>query len=129
MTKYARIENNIVAEVFEPWDPGHDDIAYYHNITETMWLPVPPGIEPGLGGPVSAEWTLLLAGYEPLRLAEIDSIHVRFGQLDQARARPLAAYALGRQTLEDMARLTEIENEAARLRARLAELKAEEIQL
>lgn len=62
------------------------------------------------------------------RLAEIVSINARFKELDQARIRPMAAYNLGRQTPADTARLTEIEDEAARLRARLAELKAEEMQ-
>jgi hypothetical protein len=57
----------------------------------------------------------------------LTAINARFAELDQARARPLAAYALGRQTPADTARLTEIEDEAARLRARLAELRAEEI--
>lgn len=55
---------------------------------------------------------------------EAKSINARFAELDQARARPLAAYALGRQTPADTARLTEIEEEAARLRARLKELRS-----
>lgn len=61
------------------------------------------------------------------REQERATINARFAELDKARARPLAAYALGRQAQADTARLTEIEDEAARLRARLAELKAEEI--
>lgn len=64
---------------------------------------------------------------EQAREQERAAINARFAELDQARARPLAAYALGRQTPADTARLTEIEDEAARLRARLAELRAEEI--
>lgn len=43
--------------------------------------------------------------------------------LDRKSARALRAVVAGTATDEDTARLTEIEDEAARLRARLAELK------
>lgn len=62
------------------------------------------------------------------REQERAAISARFKELDQARIRPMAAYNLGRQTPADTARLTEIEDEADGLRARLAELRTEEIQ-
>jgi len=78
--------------------------------------PIPDGCELQNGTVQEIETPAVLAR------REIGEINMRFAVLDLARSRPLAAYALGTQTLTDNVRLKEIEAEAKALRARLAEL-------
>ena len=55
-----------------------------------------------------------------LRAAKISR---RFSELDRARIRPLAAIVAGVGTAEDKSRLKELEEEAAQLRAELADME------
>ena len=55
-----------------------------------------------------------------LRAAKISR---RFSEIDRARIRPLAAIVAGVGTAEDKSRLKELEEEAAQLRAELAEME------
>ena len=55
-----------------------------------------------------------------LRAAEIAR---RFNEIDRERIRPLAAIVAGVGTDEDKSRLTALEQEAAQLRAELAEME------
>ena len=55
-----------------------------------------------------------------LRAAKISR---RFSEIDRARIRPLAAIVAGVGTAEDKSRLKELEEEAAQLRAELADME------
>ena len=55
-----------------------------------------------------------------LRAAKISR---RFSEIDRARIRPLAAIVAGVGTAEDKSRLKELEEEAAQLRAGLADME------
>ena len=55
-----------------------------------------------------------------LRAAEISR---RFAEIDRERIRPLAAIVAGVGTAEDKSRLKELEDEAAQLRAVLADME------
>nr|DAS93681.1 MAG TPA: hypothetical protein [Caudoviricetes sp.] len=55
-----------------------------------------------------------------LRAAKISR---RFSEIDRARIRPLAAIVAGVGTAEDKSRLKELEEEAAQLRAVLADME------
>lgn len=55
-----------------------------------------------------------------LRAAKISR---RFSEIDRARIRPLAAIVAGVGTAEDQSRLKELEEEAAQLRAELADME------
>ena len=55
-----------------------------------------------------------------LRAAKISR---RFSEIDRARLRPLAAIVAGVGTAEDKSRLKELEEEAAQLRAELADME------
>ena len=55
-----------------------------------------------------------------LRAAEISR---RFSEIDRARIRPLAAIVAGVGTAEDKSRLKALEEEAAQLRAELADME------
>lgn len=55
-----------------------------------------------------------------LRAAKISR---RFSEIDRARIRPLAAIVAGVGTAEDKSRLKALEEEAAQLRAKLAEME------
>ena len=55
-----------------------------------------------------------------LRAAKISR---RFSEIDRARIRPLAAIVAGLGTDEDKSRLKELEEEAAQLRAELADME------
>lgn len=55
-----------------------------------------------------------------LRAAKISR---RFSEIDRARIRPLAAIVAGVCTAEDKSRLKELEEEAAQLRAELADME------
>ena len=55
-----------------------------------------------------------------LRAAKISR---RFSEIDRARIRPLAAIVAGVGTAEDKSRLKELEEEAAQLRAEIADME------
>lgn len=55
-----------------------------------------------------------------LRAAKISR---RFSEIDRARIRPLAAIVAGVGTAEDKSRLKKLEEEAAQLRAELADME------
>ena len=55
-----------------------------------------------------------------LRAAKISR---RFSEIDRARIRPLAVIVAGVGTAEDKSRLKELEEEAAQLRAELADME------
>lgn len=53
----------------------------------------------------------------------INEIKQRFTEIDRERKRPMAAFAVGKMTDADLAKLTALEAEARNLRAELAELE------